>query len=64
MNQIRRLILTVIGVIVLGGAAIFASFAIFGFPFPSEPASYLIWIELGVLGVVLGIPFIISRFCP
>lgn len=64
MNQIRRLILSVIGVIGLGTAVIFASFAIFGFPFPSEPASYLIWIELGVLGVVLGVPFVTSRVYP
>ena len=62
MSRVRRLILTGIGVLVIGTAIIFGSFAVFGFPFPSEPAPYLLWVKLVVLVVILGFPFVTSKF--
>lgn len=41
----------------LGGlAVVFVSFAIAGFPFPSDPIPQIIWIELVFLLILLGIP--------
>ena len=39
-----------------GLAAVLISFALTGFPFPSEPVTHLIWVELVFLLVLLGIP--------
>ena len=39
-----------------GMAIIFASFALRGFPYPTEPVAHLAWVELAFLLILLGIP--------
>ncbi|NLJ80362.1 MAG: hypothetical protein GX335_04995 [Firmicutes bacterium] len=41
---------------VVGFIIIFANFAIFGFPFPTETGPELLWAGLVLLAALLGIP--------
>lgn len=45
-------------ILLLGGGfiAVFANFAIFGFPFPKEPNLNIFWAALALLVALLGIP--------
>lgn len=56
MKAARKTAGKVLLFLVLGFIIIFANFAIFGFPFPSEPNPNLLWIELVLLVALLGIP--------
>lgn len=55
-KQTWKAIVTVLAVFFGGLLAIFASFAIGGFPFPSEPVPALVWVELFFLVILIGIP--------
>lgn len=55
-NSAWKTLGTVILVFLGGLAIIFASFAFLGFPFPAEPVSQIIWIELVFLLLLLGLP--------
>lgn len=49
--------LSTILLVFLGGLiVIFTSFAVGGFPFPSDPIPQLIWVELVFLIILVGIP--------
>lgn len=55
-NQTLNTVATIFLVCIGGLGIVLVSFAVTGFPFPSEPLSYLFWVELAVLVVLLGIP--------
>lgn len=47
---------TVLLVFLGGMAAVFASFAFGGFPFPGGSAAGIVWAELALLAVLLAVP--------
>lgn len=47
---------TILLVFAGGLAALFASFALGGFPFSSDPIPQIVWVELVFLMILLGIP--------
>lgn len=55
-TQTWKTVGTILLVFFGGLALVFASFALIGFPFPSETIPNLIWVELVLLVVLLGIP--------
>lgn len=55
-TQTWKTVGTILLVFFGGLALVFASFALTGFPFPSETIPNLIWVELVLLVVLLGIP--------
>lgn len=55
-NQALKALATVLLVWIGGLGIILVSFATMGFPFPIEPITHLIWVEITFLVVLLGIP--------
>ena len=55
-TQTWKTVGTILLVFFGGLALVFASFALTDFPFPSETIPNLIWVELVLLVVLLGIP--------
>lgn len=55
-KQAWKTIGTLLLVFMGGLFLVFASFAIGGFPYPSEPISQVVWVELVFLIILLGIP--------